>query len=130
MNKVMQTRTDEKGNCFSACLATMLGLQIEDVPNFFDLSDGDDDLWWASVREWLKPRNLGLLTINANQELLYKFPGAYLIVAGKSIRDRYHAVIYKNGEMVHDPHPSNAGLETIEYIDLLYPLNLQKEVRQ
>lgn len=38
----------------------------------------------------------------------------YYMVTGMSPRGVTHVVIYQNGKMVHDPHPSNSGVEIKE----------------
>jgi hypothetical protein len=122
MNKVMQTQTGEMGNCMSACLATVFCLSIEDVPNFFDHSEGCNLKWWASLREWLRSLGYGVLTINADQSILDQMEGV-LIVGGLSPRGVMHATVWKDGVMIHDPHPEGGGIEGPYEIDLLYPLN-------
>ena len=117
---VMQTVFGSRGNCMSACLASLLGLPIGQVPNFFDKSESDDH-WWELVREWLKEHGLGVITINYSQELMEKIGGVH-IVAGLSARDVNHAVLYKDGKLFHDPHPDNTGVEP-ETWDLIFPLN-------
>jgi hypothetical protein len=40
-------------------------------------------------------------------------PGVPYLVKGKTLRGRKHIVIYKDGELHHDPHPSNEGLSEL-----------------
>ncbi len=42
-------------------------------------------------------------------------PGEYYTVSGVSPRhpEVYHIVIYKDGKMVHDPHPDQTGLARV-----------------
>jgi len=123
MTPIMQTVTGKGGNCFSACLASVLDLPLSEVPNFFEIAPDDRDDWWEAVRIWLRKRNLGVLPINADWNIVRSMPGAYLIVAGMSPRGRLHSTIWFNGEMVHDPHPEGGGIEEPEWVDLLYPLD-------
>lgn len=41
------------------------------------------------------------------------WPDAYSIISGKTVRDTDHSVVYRGDRMVHDPHPSGAGLSSI-----------------
>jgi hypothetical protein len=53
---VTQTVTDiGKGNCFAACLASLLHLECNEVPNFIGDSSEDDN-WFAICNEWLAKR--------------------------------------------------------------------------
>lgn len=119
--KIMQSVTGEKGNCFSACLAAMLGIRLSDVPNFFDLGTNDRE-WWIAVRTWLADFNIGVINIGMWGDYLKNQKG-FLIVGGMGKRGHHHAVIFKDGELWHDPHPDKDGIEAPDSVDLLYPLN-------
>ena len=126
MTPVMQTATGKYGNCFPACLASLFECPLEDVPNFFDLAGDDDAVWWALVRGWLKKRGFGIMFLELRSpEHLKAFEG-YIIVSGKSCRDLDHATIWKDGEMVHDPHPDKRGLIAPDGVDMIYPLDPSK----
>lgn len=122
MKPVDQTIIGEKGNCMSACLASLLHLDIAHVPNFFDISTNDDE-WWEAVRSWLSGHGWGIISINLGDAFPPEKLNGYQIIFGRSKRKHNHATIWLNGEMVHDPHPDKTGLETIEGCDLLYPLD-------
>ena len=117
---VNQTVTGKTGNCFSACLASVFAMPIEEVPNFFDVAGEDAIAWWDAIRDWLKPLGYGIISVSAKE--IINLPGL-LIVGGEADRGNYHATIWENGVMVHDPHPSKSGLISVESIDLLYPLD-------
>lgn len=119
--KIDQTRTGEKGNCFSASLAMMIGIDISEVPNFFDAGGADAD-WWEAARVWLAGYNLGCITMSSWDHHVHKTRG-FLLVGGDTSRGLPHSVIFKDGKLWHDPHPSHEGLSKIDSIDILYPLN-------
>jgi hypothetical protein len=52
----------------------------------------------------------------------------FVIVAGVSPRspDIRHGVIYQRGKMVHDPHPSRAGLVNIQDFFVIDDRNLRR----
>ncbi len=105
---VDQTKFGGKdGNCLAACLATLLRLDIDEVPGFF--SD-DSGTWREKMGAWLVERGWGHLCIaGPPPEMLGP---AMSIVSGKSPRgDWLHATVWRGRELLHDPHPSRAGLE-------------------
>ncbi len=106
MDKVYQTIfQDEKntGNCLQACIATLFGLPLEEVPHFATMGD----YWFQNLIKW--GLGHGILTM-----MLDGYPPSeiYTIMGGPSPRGNFtHAVVVgPNNEVVHDPHPSGDGL--------------------
>lgn len=114
--KVMQDTPD---NCMRACLASYFGCSIAETPPLLAKD------WMQEIREWVRPRGLGFVTIAVPTEEVFKtaFSGGYLIVSGKSKRGRAHAVIYKDGQLWHDPHPESSGIDCVEQVDFFYSLS-------
>lgn len=106
MRPVHQTDFDfVNGNCMAACIASVLELPIEGMPNYH----GEGTEWYIQWQRWLEPYNVQLLTFQAGGDWL---PTGYSILAGKSPRhEGNHAVVCLNGEIVHDPHPDSTGVE-------------------
>uniref|UniRef100_A0A6M3IIZ5 Uncharacterized protein n=1 Tax=viral metagenome TaxID=1070528 RepID=A0A6M3IIZ5_9ZZZZ len=101
---------ENTNDCQRACVASILELPLTDVPNFMlPNSDG----WVERMQEFTKP--YGFLTLNLfftdgkSEEYL---KDCYTIAGGESPRspEREHAVVWKNGKMVHDPSPTRAGI--------------------
>ena len=100
------------GNCFSAVLASLLHLQIEEVPLF--VSDG----WLKDLNLWLRQFGLAYVVLDGMREYCQE-KGVLVLhheIAGKSPRSTdsedgafNHACVGIDGEFVFDPHPSNAG---------------------
>lgn len=96
------------GDCWKACIASLLDLPMESVPHFAELGD----TWWEATQEFIETQKAGhelrwwedILAVNVGSE--------FLIASGPSPRgDFQHAVIVdRAGQLVHDPHPSRAGL--------------------
>ena len=65
MNKVMQRVSDQgRGDCLTACLATLMDLTIDEVPNFRAMAaDHPSDDQSIFYERWLKPRGLKLIWI-------------------------------------------------------------------
>jgi hypothetical protein len=99
-----------KGNCFTACIASIMDLPINEVPHF--ASYGQD--WFKVFWEFLKDKPFemnGTWSVQSMPNWKEEFNGidGYVIVGGESPRGVKggHAVIYKNGEPFFDPHPSD-----------------------
>lgn len=118
--RVMQTIVEgPDANCMQACIASLFGIPIEEAPV---IRDDPLTTWTQQVRDWAAKRGYGFVTIGCNEETFRaEFSAGYLIVAGYSKRGRYHAVVYKDGELWHDPHPDSSGV-AMEYVDYFYPL--------
>lgn len=92
----MQTRNC---NCLQACIASLLELNLQDVPDFNEYSD---DIWWEELMIWLNSKGYSL-------EYIYESPpenGGYYITSltfSFHKRNQGHAVIFRNGKVVHDP---------------------------
>lgn len=108
------------GNCLAACVASLLEIPIESVPNFADFGTG----WFGSLAEYLKLYNLAIWSFPRE-----KTPGYYHIVMGQTVRGTYHCVVAHGREMAHDPHPSKAGLLGAEEKFIFVPLSLPRQVQ-
>jgi len=98
-------RTDT--DCLRACVASLLTVPYYDIPNF-DILPGQ----WLRFDRFMELQSVRPVAIPAEK---FCVPyNAYYLMQGISPRDIRHSVIGLNGKMVHDPHPSRAGLETIE----------------
>lgn len=130
-HRIYQRNTDltdpHKGDCLAACVATVLGLTLDDVPNFCS-AEGD---WWGQFQLWLSRYNLVAIEVVASFAELAAArkplpianltDGTPVILTGSSPRgDWNHSVvaIYEataaTADMparasflyVHDPHPA------------------------
>lgn len=99
------------GNCFAACLASMLDLPLWMVPPFEDMFSRSD--WFARSQEWLS-RMFGLELRRTDGHDVAALP-EYYIASGLSARGVRHSVIYREGVLAHDPHPSSAGIVAVEW---------------
>lgn len=108
------------GNCLAACLASLLEVPLETVPELQKM----DREWFGPFNDFLEAHGYQFLgtfhfhrdgRIRTWSELLALSPGVdgFFICGGTSHRahvTRGHAVIYKDGVMVHDPHESRMGV--------------------
>lgn len=114
----------DAGNCFSACIASILELPITAIPNFATLPD-EQDAWDDAIREYLAPFGLWILTLSSKAMDGGKWaPLGYHIISGKSPRGGcLHSVVGFCGKIVHDPHPSRAGLASVETFSVFVALD-------
>lgn len=136
MKPVDQTRKGH--NCFSACLASILEVGIEDVPNFRWPESNKTHIGQVERAEkWLRNKYgctvvelfdvsqyLGYPSLEVTKET-YQFPTTYYIMTGwvNLKKEKVHAVVGLQGEMVHDPHPKRAGLVHVFTYTFLVPVD-------
>ena len=131
----------EPGNCFAACVASLLGRPLPEVPNF--CAAGDEGRWWAALQTWLSPLGWYAIDLTWSSDPGQEIPGsvwgtgyiaegALLIGSGPAVRGFDHSVVLRatprGPEVVHDPHPSRAGLIRITHLSLFLPLDPGRSV--
>lgn len=108
------------GDCWAACVATLLELALADVPNF--CGDHADD-WFQHFCRWLKARDLGavyqrlptLSDVEAHLAHAREFAPFVPWIAGGMSRRGPHACVYLGDQLLHDPYPhGRTGLHRIE----------------
>lgn len=104
-----------RGNCMVTCYANYLGFKVEQCPRFEELFDctKPEGFWWDCVIAWWKHHGYDLHYVSSEAEIPADIlDNDYVFVSGISPRNPnvHHLVIYKNGKMVFDPHPSGAGI--------------------
>jgi hypothetical protein len=127
----------ERGNCLAACVASLLEIPLEDVPNFCALGSGDGR-WFKNLNDWLRPFGLAYAEFNYPDEGVPEWfftvpfiqPGALWIAGGPSPRgdrDMEHCVIMRGPgrELLHDPNPrfGRCGLRRVDAFGIILPLN-------
>ena len=95
------------GNCHSACLASIFEVPLDSVPH--DLGSRPD------VREAIDSFLSGLgykadcFSFKRGHEWWPEW-NSHCVIVGLAERGFDHAVVGLHGNIVHDPHPSRAGL--------------------
>ena len=124
------------GNCLVACIASVLDVDIHEVPNLYTLygitrpqhPDEKPTPYWAEVlNTWMREKHGKQLEIIP--ELAYasrvakdpKYPRT-AIVKGMSHRDKPHCCIYHLSTLVWDPHPSREGLKEMKHVYVIKTL--------
>lgn len=116
------------GDCFRACVASIIELPTEAVPHiFFDGHEppeapaGVPGLpGWHRLNSYLARLPVPLHALGfklPDAEALEQWNislsehiDAHYVLGGFSVRACHHAVVGRRGQVVHDPHPTRAGL--------------------
>jgi hypothetical protein len=121
MIPVYQDIFGEEGNCMSACLASILEIPLKEVPCFVDNGAGKNGDWFRNMFSWLHERGwdffpyyIGVIPLDWNNlpEHLQDVH-CYHLASGPGPRGWGHATVGWKGTIVHDPHPSKAGLTQV-----------------
>jgi len=137
MKPVFQTDfTKISGNCYPACLASILEIPLKNVPIFH----GDN--WCHNYDDWLRDYskgNLGLSDVSLlSGEVPYIPDGFYAIAAipSSNFKGILHAVVVQGQRkdnhyllVVHDPNGNNPKMiETPDFIGISIIVNLKQEI--
>jgi len=106
------------------CYANAIGLDPDDCPpfeKFFDVKHPDSYFYEDCVRIWFE--RLGYILEKTTKDPLPKLnEHTFYFAIGPSQRGVKHMVIWQNGKIYHDPHPSNDGLLSVDYWEYLIPI--------
>lgn len=117
MTPVKQRVLDpDKGDCMPACVASMLNISLDDVPNFFE-EDRPPEEQFADLNCFLSDYGFFLVCValgatedgDPDSDFLNQWEGYYIMV-GEGGMGVNHAVIYQRDRMVHCPG-SGLGLK-------------------
>jgi hypothetical protein len=105
-------------DCLMSCVASILEIDPATLPR---LSDEHNDGSWFDVLQ-NAVRGSGWEVVYAINQPAFR-PWGFQIASGPSPRGCVggHAVVCLDGKIVHDPHPSHAGVPMIERWYLLFP---------
>ena len=145
MIKINQTRfggidkpISERGNCFQACLASILEIPLEQafdcVPFESDLdpeaTEFEQQHWYVAFNKWLEQFGLGSIYLEWQPDTPTgtELTGYHLAAVKSSMRKNgRHCVVIHNGEFVHDPNPnSKVNSDDLLGVYLLVSLNVAK----
>lgn len=97
-----------QGNCLAACVATFLGVDLEEVPHFAEYQPPQEPTaWWHLWIGYMAGHGYWITELDDPTDAE---PGEVVFVCGPSPRGVMHQVLYRDGALWHDPHPSRAGV--------------------
>jgi len=132
MKPVFQTRFhlpgEPPGNCFPACIASLLEVSISDVPQP-GIDDKDDwSEYWTRLGAWLEGLGFHLIQVSPgwwSTSVMSESESDLWIGSGPGPRGHRHSVVMRGaGFLVHDPHPSGVGLLEVDDREYLVPLDV------
>lgn len=109
------------GNCVQASLASLLELPLDLVPHIAVFENN----WGGALRLWMETRGKRMRVYSDDENTREYFEywgiehhplnmapsGQMMIATGPSHSGPWsHVVVWKAGELVHDPHPSQRGI--------------------
>lgn len=130
MKPVMQTKFGApEGNCFAACIASILELTLEQV------NVPGTEGWGASLDRWCKNRGYAYLWLDTSSltaKLGNGEPGwfwssdLYWIATGPCDREQDgkplpHSVVFLGDNPVHDPNPAGTFIKSVDDAVLIFP---------
>jgi SPP1 gp7 family putative phage head morphogenesis protein len=103
----------QRGNCAQAAVASFFNLPLKDVPNFIEQRDYE-----GSMRRFFRSHGRRLVHHKPSHEL----PQGYYLAIGPSPQGYEHMVVYRGGDLAHDPYPGGRGLLRVEDLVFAEPL--------
>ena len=110
-------------NCMQCAVAYMLGVPVRDVPDFSTQATALQA--WEDFDGFIASRGFSSVILPPGF-----CPEADYLASGGTERGTKHIVVMNDGQLVFDPHPSNAGLSSIDCIRLLAKTGSAKEVME
>lgn len=92
------------GDCTETAVASLLAIPRDCVPDFAQ-GTNDGGVQYENLVKFLESMGFAVFMRPANWE-----PNCLYLAMGPSPRGCSHCVIMRDGQLVHDPHPSRAGL--------------------
>ena len=114
MKPVDQSKFGKEGDCVRACLASYFELELTDVPEIPTSSSFEQ---WSAFDDFVESRGL-------ERSYVPGLHGEVYFVSGLTARGLYHLVLMQDYRLLHDPHPSRAGLIKAEYTFRLQKLRV------
>lgn len=102
-------QTDEGGDCFAACLASILELPIDGFPNMLDSRPYGNGGWFHRWQFWLYEHyRAELMWWETRDEMPDPKAGLAWWIAGVRIGETQHAVVFHKDEFRWDPAPEGS----------------------
>lgn len=107
-----EPENDIFGDCYRTCFANMFGLEPWKVPHFMVSTEPD-----FGYDKWVQKQGLKIMGFYCDADMDSALwilsdlaPGEIFIFSGMSSNGVNHAVLAKDGEIIHDPSQDNSGI--------------------
>jgi len=109
MKKVYQ----DKDNCIDACVASLLGIKLKDVPEIRWLGEkAKESSWMKELNDWLKTKHKKqIVLLSPPTDILYHIANGneqnmILVISGSYNKNKHHTIIVnKHLQIIHNPDP-------------------------
>ena len=113
--RTKDTHPDVRGDCTRAAIASLFALPLDAVPDF----NADDPVdFYESIEAFFL--SLGYELYRVDRDVAFD---ALHLASGPAARGVSHSVVRRGTKVVHDPHPSRAGLLSVEFVVVPIPLD-------
>lgn len=115
------------GNCYSICLAHVLGVPLSILPKFENMFDKKYN-WSSILAAWLLEYDVTIIEMKGHVQCSFPY-----IVSGPSPNypEVNHCVVYQDGKMIFDPAHSNKGVLSEDYTTFFADIShLKKVIRE
>lgn len=102
-----------EGNCLAACVATWFGRGIDQVPHFVEYASDRPNAWWDLLVGYMSGAGYWPFELADPDDAN---PGEIVFVMGMTPRGVLHQVLYRDGQLWHDPHPSKSGVTDVREV--------------
>jgi|GEM_PF-1291517 len=108
---------DTLGDCYRTCIAAILGMPADAVPDF-NRRENTNDAAVIECDEWLRARGLGSVVVmyggnawgDVAESVNHHNPGRPAILTGTSGNGVNHSVVIQHGRVVCDPSRDDCGI--------------------
>lgn len=105
----------ESGNCFAACVASVLELPLGAIPDFSGTRN-----WFRAFERWARACSVVALLIPVPRRAQWALcfaPRTPWIALGPARCGERHAVVYAGNSLSHDPNPhyGRTGISRVEH---------------
>ena len=113
--RTRDTHPDVRGDCTRAAIASLFAMPLDAVPDF----NADDPVaFYDDVEAFFLSLGYEMVRLDGNVAL-----DALHLANGPAARGIHHTVVRRGAKVVHDPHPSRAGLDEIDFVIVPVPLD-------
>lgn len=127
----MELLTQTRPNCWQLCVAMLLGLLAEALPDQVVVAGRSRDLYAHALRVYLRKHHrvtyaeIDPLQAGVGRDMFHLLIGE---TARTSENDAWHAIVGRGGVPYWDVHPSRAGLTKVYKWGVLIPIPSSWEV--
>ncbi len=118
----IEAPVDGHGNCFQACVASVLEIPLEVAFNHGVFGDNE---WFEEFNKWLKQYGLACIFVECSEKKpLPSTPLRGIHIAEMETKSGVkHAVVVRGDMVVHDPFPNSWGTGDCCGLYFFVPLN-------